>query len=118
MDGVISTLTMIMAGSAADLTPGAILSVGFAKVIADAYSMAIGKYTSEPGMEQEAVETFVAFVLAGMAPMAPYILGMGKNSATTAIILSMAVFWYLGEYTGLTLGTSAAALSYIVAKNI
>ena len=118
MDGVISTLTMVMAGSAAELTPSAILSVGIAKIIADAYSMAVGKYTSEPGMEREAAETFMAFVLAGVVPMSPYIFGVGSNSPVIAIILSMAVFLYLGEYKGLTLGSSAAALSYTVAKNI
>lgn len=117
MDGAITTLTMVMAGSAAELKPAAILTVGLAKVIADAYSMAVGRYLSEPGSRKEAIMTFVAFIVAGMMPLAPYILGI-RDPRVFSLILAMVSFWYLGQYKGAMLGASAAGLSYAVAKNI
>lgn len=117
MDGVITTLTMVMAGSAAELKPAAILTVGLAKVIADAYSMAVGRYLSEPDSRKEAIMTFVAFVVAGMMPLVPYILGI-RDPRVFSLALAMVSFWYLGQHKGIMLGASAAGLSYIIAKNI
>ena len=117
MDGVITTLTTIMAASAAELKPAIILTVGVAKIVADAYSMAVGRYLSEPDSTREVLETFVSFVVAGMIPLVPYILNVHGGS-NLSIILSLVVFWYLGKLQGIGLGLSAAGISYIVAKNI
>lgn len=117
MDGVITTLTMVMAGSAAELQPAAILTVGLAKVVADAYSMAVGRYLSEPDSRKEAIITFMAFTAAGMMPLLPYIVGI-PDPRLLSVMLAMVTFWYLGQYKGAMLGASAAGLSYIIAKNI
>ena len=117
MDGAITTLTMVMAASAAELKPVAILTIGVAKVISDAYSMAVGRYLSEPESLRESIVTFVSFVVAGMFPLLPYILQV-PGARTYSMPMALGVFWYLGQVNGALLGTSAAALSYFVAKNI
>ena len=117
MDGVVTTTTMVIAGSAAELNPVAILTVGLAKVVADAYSMAVGRYLSEPDSTREAMVTFVSFVFAGVAPLLPYILG-APMAREFSILIASTVCLYLGNLKALALGSSAAVVSYVVAKNI
>ena len=89
-DGIITTFAVVAGVEGGALSPAAVLVVGAANLAADGLSMAVGNFLSirahesareaEHLPEEEAhpwkhgVATFIAFVVAGALPLAPYVM--------------------------------------------
>ena len=112
-DGIITTFAVVAGVTGGALSNQAILIVGFANIVADGLSMGVGNYLgirSEEGAraaedlpEAEAeparhgLATFVAFVIAGMIPLAAYMVpDFGFDRFLTASGLSLATLFVIG----------------------
>lgn len=91
-DGIITTFAVVAGVRGADLSPVAVLALGFANLAADGLSMAVGNYlgikserAAELGADfveageslhaaQHASVTWVSFAAAGLVPLLPYLL--------------------------------------------
>lgn len=88
-DGIITTFAVVAGVVGANLPAHIILILGIANMIADGISMSVGDYLGErsaaqyekahTGEEGEVIwkssaATFIAFVVAGSLPLAPYVL--------------------------------------------
>ena len=92
-DGIITTFAVVAGVSGGGLSSRVVLVIGAANLLADGLSMAVGNYMSirshesvletEELPEEEAypfrhgTATFLAFVAAGIMPVAPYLLPAG-----------------------------------------
>lgn len=127
-DGIITTFAVVSGVAGAALNPSIVLILGAANLFADGFSMGMSNYLSrrseidyrhavddgagrgdaEPAEgkapARTAFVTFLAFVVAGWAPLVPYILGL-----TPAFALSVAV-------TGLTFFVVGASRSLVTAR--
>lgn len=125
MDGAITSFATVAATSGSMLVPRVILTIGIAKVIADAYSMGVGKYLSSRDTDKikRAGATFGAFVVAGMMPLVPFILKF-KNARQLSIVMALLTFVYLGKLRGgvreiaetTLLGLSAGGIAFYASK--
>jgi len=127
-DGIVTTFAVVSGVAGAALNPSIVLILGAANLFADGFSMGMSNYLSrqselhyqqtvdgETGDRVErladwksprrtAVVTFLAFVLAGWAPLLPYVLAIEP-----AFPLSVAV-------TGLTFFVVGASRSLVTAR--
>ena len=103
-DGIITTFAVVAGVAGGNLSRTAVLVVGAANLAADGLSMAVGNFLSiranESAREAEnlpeeeaapvrhAVATFLAFVVAGSLPLAPYVLPVVE---TTRFVWSLAL---------------------------
>jgi VIT1/CCC1 family predicted Fe2+/Mn2+ transporter len=119
-DGIITTFAVVAGVTGGDLSRRAVLIVGIANVLADGLSMGVGNYLSirahesalaaESRPEEEShparhgVATFLAFVVAGILPLAPYALpgGNAVRFAASTLLTLVALF---------TVGASRAAVT-------
>lgn len=113
MDGIISTFAVVSGVAGAALDPTVVLILGFSNLFADGISMACGDYLStrakkdyershklkiDKEREQDnAWETFWAFVLFGFVPLMMYVLSFAIQS------LQESAFLYSSVFTGITL---------------
>jgi VIT1/CCC1 family predicted Fe2+/Mn2+ transporter len=142
-DGVITTFAVVAGVSGGGLALPVILIIGAANLFADGLSMGVGNYLSirshesvlaaQGAPEQEifpfrhAVATFLAFVVAGTVPLAPYAvpaLPVDRLLLSTTLTLSTLfvvgasrslvsqVRWWQGGVEMLTLGGLVAAVAY------
>src|SRR3990170_1050854 len=91
MDGAVTTFAVVTGAAGANLSARVILILGFANVLADGFSMAVGSYLSEKSDQQLKVSkgasgedhespfaasfaTFLSFVLVGFIPLSVYTL--------------------------------------------
>lgn len=92
MDGAVTTFAVVTGAAGANLGVRVILILGFANVLADGFSMAVGSYLSEKSEQDLSVHkgeskqedhesplgasiaTFVSFVLVGFIPLAMYLI--------------------------------------------
>ena len=125
MDGAVTTFAVVTGAAGANLSSRIILILGFANVLADGFSMAVGSYLSEKsdqqlsaskGQEhggdhesakQAALATFVSFLLVGFIPLSVYTfdyifdLQMGDDALVWSIILTLVAFTAIGYLRGL-----------------
>jgi len=103
-DGLITTFAVVAAVSGGALSARTVLVVGMANLLADGLSMGVGNYLSirshesalvaqgrpeeEASPARHGAATFLAFVLAGAMPLAPYAAGAGMS---LGLAFSMAV---------------------------
>lgn len=88
-DGIITTFAVVAGVVGANLPAHIILILGIANMIADGISMSVGDYLGEKSAAQyeksqgseeteiiwkSSAATFIAFVVAGSLPLAPYVL--------------------------------------------
>jgi VIT1/CCC1 family predicted Fe2+/Mn2+ transporter len=89
-DGIITTFAVVAGVAGGALSHTAVLIVGAANIAADGMSMAVGNFLAIRSREsaraaanmpeeearpfRHAIATFVAFVVAGSVPLAPYVL--------------------------------------------
>ncbi len=86
-DGTITTFAIVSGVVGASLSPAVILLLGLSNVFADGFSMAASNYLSkqaERGVSdaeqvnplKSALATFVSFIVVGMVPITPFIIGI------------------------------------------
>lgn len=110
MDGAVSTFAVVTGAAGADLGVRVILILGFASVIADGFSMAVGSYLSEESERELFVKkgkrrlldddsplrastaTFVSFLIIGMVPLWVYVIDwVFKLKLSTNVLLAASV---------------------------
>ncbi len=121
MDGAVTTFAVVTGAAGANLGVRVILILGFANVLADGFSMAVGSYLSEKSDQDlaihkgeskaedfesplgAAIATFVAFLLVGFIPLAVYTLDfiLGWNLDTSdalrySVVLTLTAFALVG----------------------
>ncbi|SIS67157.1 VIT family protein [Roseivivax lentus] len=145
-DGAVTTFAVVAGVQGAGLPTSVILILGTANLIADGISMALGNFTGtqaeneaggrgpsapadpvDPGAA--AAMTFAAFVIAGVIPLLPFIVGLeaawevsifGTGCAFFAIgalksIFTRAHWWWAGAQT-LGIGSVAAGAAWIAGR--
>jgi vacuolar iron transporter family protein len=121
MDGAVTTFAVVTGAAGANLSARVILILGFANVLADGFSMAVGSYLSEKSEQDLSVHkgnskkedhdspvgasfaTFISFVLVGFIPLSIYTadfiftLHMPVNDMLVySIFLTLAAFALIG----------------------
>ncbi len=123
MDGAVTTFAVVTGAAGANLGVNVILILGYANVLADGFSMAVGSYLSEKS-EQElsvskgnskkddhdsplaaSVATFISFVLVGFIPLSIYTIDyifslQIENILLYSVILTLAAFTAIGYIRG------------------
>lgn len=144
-DGIITTFAIVAGVAGANLSPGVVIILGISNVLADGFSMAASNYLARKsekdyldniGKEQEninnplknAVATFMAFILAGLVPLLPYVFGIKENVFSYAILFTGLILFTVGslraKITGanwfkagtemLFVGALAASVAYFI----
>jgi vacuolar iron transporter family protein len=109
-DGIITTFAVVAGVAGGALSPRAVLIVGVANLLADGLSMGVGNYLgiraeegsrelqglpeAEASPARHGLATFLAFVVAGVLPLAPYLLRATPTPlfATSAGVTLAALF--------------------------
>lgn len=123
MDGAVTTFAVVTGAAGANLSSQIILILGFANVLADGFSMAVGSYLSEKSNQQlelsrggsdelhespmtAAAATFISFVLVGFVPLSVYTFdyifkwNLGNDALVFSIILTLIAFAIIGYLRG------------------
>ena len=113
-DGVVTTFAIVAGAVGASLDSGIILILGFAGLVADAFSMASSNYlgtrseqeiaaingkTSNGSLYVPAFLTFISFIVAGSFPLLPYVFGVDGSFLTAAIATGLTLF-FTGAFLG------------------
>lgn len=123
-DGIVTTFAVVSGVAGAALNPSIVLILGAANLFADGFSMGMSNYLSHrsqldyehtvhrqsddgnrktPG--RTAIVTFLAFVVAGWAPLLPYMVGLDQ------------VFTYSIMFTGVAFFLVGASRSYVTDRH-
>lgn len=130
MDGAVTTFAVVTGAAGANLGTRVILILGFANVLADGFSMAVGSYLSEKSDQDLSVSkgtskredhesplsasiaTFLSFVLVGFIPLSVYTLDfifkweLRDAALIWSIILTLLAFSIVGYLRGLVAKTN------------
>ena len=113
-DGIVTTFAVVAGAMGAGLSARVVLIMGVANLLADGFAMGAGNYlgsVSEKEVAEEsgkrygrkplapAVFTFASFVIAGLLPLLPFILGM-TNGFIPAIITTGVALFVVGAFLG------------------
>lgn len=125
MDGAVTTFAVVTGAAGANLGARTILILGFANVLADGFSMAVGSYLSEKSDQELSVSkgdsvpeehespltaslaTFMYFVLVGFVPLSVYTLdfifgwNLGSDALIWSILLTLVAFAGIGYLRGM-----------------
>ena len=150
-DGIVTTFAVVSGVAGAALNPSIVLILGAANLFADGFSMGMSNYLSrrseldykrsaqagEPdppegldggkSPQRTALVTFLAFVVAGWAPLIPYILGFVPVFPLSIAFTGVAFFavgasrslvtrrsWVINGVEMFVVGMLAAAVAYAV----
>lgn len=144
-DGIITTFAIVAGVAGANLAPSVVIILGISNVLADGFSMASSNYLARKsekdylnnigeGKEEShqplknATATFLAFLVAGMIPLLPYIFGIKDNVFNYAMLAtSIALFtvgslrakvtgmnWIKAGLEMLFVGALAAGVAYLI----
>ena len=142
-DGIITTFAVVAGVAGGGLPLKVVLIIGAANLLADGLSMAVGNYLSIRSHEsvleaqnlpeeeafpvRHATATFLAFAIAGVVPLVPYMIqGIASDRFVWSIILTLrAMFvigssralianvqWWKAGFEMLGLGAVVAAIAY------
>lgn len=122
IDGVVTTFAVVAGVKGASLALPVILILGFANLVADGFSMAVGKYLSDKSSKDHLIKngsehadnvepfkggmyTFVSFNVVGLVPLLAYIfrpvLGITEEfTFTLACILTLVALFVIGFVKG------------------
>lgn len=124
MDGAVTTFAVVTGAAGANLSSKVVLILGFANVLADGFSMAVGSYLSEKSDQDlsvsrghstrndhespimASVATFISFIIVGFVPLSVYTLdyifklNMGNDALIWSIILTLSAFTMIGFLRG------------------
>lgn len=125
MDGAVTTFAVVTGAAGANLGARVILILGFANVLADGFSMAVGSYLSEKSDQDLSVSrgkskkedhssplyasfaTFISFILVGFIPLSVYTLdyalgwNLGSSALVWSVIMTLVAFGIVGYLRGL-----------------
>ncbi|WP_276257708.1 VIT1/CCC1 transporter family protein [Haloglomus litoreum] len=155
-DGIVTTFAVVSGVAGAALSPSIVLILGVANLFADGFSMGMSNYLSRrseidyresrTGAEQgagatgtgephdggksparTAFVTFLAFVVAGWAPLLPYVFELGPLFGASIAFTALAFFgvgasrslvtdrhWAINGMEMFVVGMAAAAVAYAV----
>jgi VIT1/CCC1 family predicted Fe2+/Mn2+ transporter len=148
-DGIVTTFAVVSGVAGAALNPSIVLVLGAANLFADGFSMGMSNYLSRRSeMDYErstrsgpdpvddpaakspartAAVTFGAFVVAGWAPLVPYILALTPAFPLSIAVTGLTFFlvgasrslvttrrWYVNGVEMFVVGMLAAAVAYAV----
>ncbi|MDS0474526.1 VIT1/CCC1 transporter family protein [Natrinema sp. 1APR25-10V2] len=150
-DGIVTTFAVVSGVAGAALNPSIVLILGAANLFADGFSMGMSNYLSrrseldykrsvrdndtDPPEELDggksprrtAFVTFLAFVVAGWAPLIPYILELDTAFSFSIAFTGLAFFivgasrslvtrrqWYVNGVEMFVIGMAAAVVAYTV----
>ncbi|WP_256300179.1 VIT1/CCC1 transporter family protein [Haloarchaeobius salinus] len=147
-DGIVTTFAVVSGVAGAALNPGIVLVLGAANLFADGFSMGMSNYLSRRSemdyratVEGEsdgpadggkspastAFVTFLAFVVAGWAPLLPYIFELEPAFPISIAVTGLAFFvvgasrslvtsrsWYWNGGEMFVVGMAAATVAYAV----
>jgi VIT1/CCC1 family predicted Fe2+/Mn2+ transporter len=140
-DGIITTFAVVAGVAGGALSARAVLIVGAANLIADGLSMGVGNYLgirshesarAAQGLPEEeasparhGLATFLAFVVAGAIPLAPYLMQADNSAALSAVVTLLTLFavgalrslvtvdrWWTAGLEMLGLGAVVAVAAY------
>jgi len=144
-DGIVTTFAVVAGVAGASLAPSIVLILGAANLFADGFSMGMSNYLSRrseieyerarapvepdtgkpPG--RTALATFTAFVLAGWAPLLPYLFGLSAEFQISVVVTGVAFFvvgagrslvtrrpWFRAGTEMFVVGMLAASVAYLV----
>ncbi len=124
MDGAVTTFAVVTGAAGANLSAEVILILGFANVLADGFSMAVGSFLSEKSEQDLSISkgesiaedhemplaaafaTFISFVLVGFIPLSVYTfdyafdLSLGNDALIWSILLTLTAFAGIGYLRG------------------
>jgi VIT1/CCC1 family predicted Fe2+/Mn2+ transporter len=112
-DGIITTFAVVAGVAGGGLSARVVLIIGAANLVADGLSMAVGNYLAirshesvleaqqlpeeEASPSRHAAATFVAFVVAGLVPLMPYmLLADPANRFRLSTVLTLATLFAVG----------------------
>jgi VIT1/CCC1 family predicted Fe2+/Mn2+ transporter len=150
-DGIVTTFAVVSGVAGAALNPSIVLVLGAANLFADGFSMGMSNYLSrrsemdyqrsqhadgtDPPDElaggksprRTAVVTFLAFVVAGWAPLVPYIFELAPTFSLSIAFTGLAFFlvgasrslvttrrWWINGAEMFVVGMAAAVVAYTV----
>lgn len=153
-DGIVTTFAVVSGVAGASLNPSIVVILGVANLFADGFSMGMSNYlsrqseldyqksmnkkenidintdnrdTNNKGPGRTAFVTFLAFVVAGWAPLLPYILGVFPLFLSSVIFTGFTFFvvgasrslvtkrkWYINGIEMFLIGMIAALVAYTV----
>ena len=149
-DGIVTTFAVVAGVAGAALDPAIVLVLGAAKLFADGFSMGMSNYLSRrseqdyretvdsrsPGQPEAtdgksagrtAAVTFLAFLVAGAAPLLPYLFVIEPLFAASAAFTVVAFFsvgasrslvtarrWYINGGEMFVIGMAAATVAFVV----
>ncbi len=120
-DGLITTFAVVAGVAGAALSPGIVIVLGLANLVADGFSMAASNFlairsrgameradgiaVSEPHPARHALATLVAFVVAGAVPLLASVLGVApRDRFAVASALTLVTLFGVGGARGLVAG--------------
>lgn len=150
-DGIVTTFAVVSGVAGATLNPSIVLILGAANLFADGFSMGMSNFLSRrsemdyartvddgspstdravldgKSPERTAFVTFLAFVVAGWAPLIPYLLAVEPAFPLSIGFTGIAFFtvgasrslvtdrqWHLNGIEMFLVGMAAAAVAYVV----
>ena len=103
VDGLVTTFAIVTGAVGAGLGPGIVIVLGFANVLADAFSMGSSNFLATNAQEAladneirhkpiaTAIATFCSFVVVGIVPLVPFVLALFLPT-----LASTALWWSIG----------------------
>jgi VIT1/CCC1 family predicted Fe2+/Mn2+ transporter len=145
-DGIVTTFAVVAGVAGAALSPSIVLILGAANLFADGFSMGMSNYLSRRSEEdyreaqggtgpsvdgkdarKTAFVTFLAFVVAGWAPLIPYIFGFAGGFQLSIAFTGVAFFlvgasrslvtdrsWWKNGAEMFVVGMAAATVAFVV----
>ncbi|RDZ66244.1 hypothetical protein C5B90_07845 [Haloferax sp. Atlit-12N] len=145
-DGIVTTFAVVAGVAGASLSPSIVIVLGFANLFADGFSMGMSNYLSERSEEdyhdargdahdrtdgktpvRTAAATFAAFIVAGWAPLFPYVLRLEPLFPVSIAVTAAAFFavgasrslvtnrsWLANGVEMFVVGMAAATVAYVV----
>jgi len=142
-DGMVTTIAIITALTAAALDSKIIILGGFANMLADGISMSLGGYLSSKSEkefdkkaylhpEKIAAITFLSFVIAAFIPMIPYFFFQPTTAFQYSVVASLVAFfavgslrtlftkknWFVAGLEVLGIGVAALTVAYVIGSYI
>lgn len=139
-DGIVTTFAVVAGVAGANLPTATVLILGFANLLADGLAMGLGNYLgmkSELDLaprikqsqlllaEKRGLATFIAFVLAGLSPLLPYIFKLPQAFNISITVTGLTLFivgslrsiitkkpWFVAGLEMLLVGAIAASAAY------